>query len=90
MKMPKTSYARNELIAALREAVMAQIEFWDLALATADLIEVDSSLLIEFCQGAAICADNGKELGETDLQDLLRWLATRVDTEVRPGPFRIK
>lgn len=89
MKVPKTSHARNELIAALRKAVLAQIEFWDLALAAADLIAVDSSLLVEFCQGAAVCVDTG-ELGETDLQDLLRWLATANATEVQPGPFRIK
>ena len=90
MKVPNTSQARNELLVALRKAVVAQIEFWDLALAAADLIEVDSSLLIEFCQDAAIWADTGEELGEKDLQDLLGWLPKRVGNGGPEGPFRIK
>jgi hypothetical protein len=90
MKTPSTTKARNELIAMLRMAVRAQIEFWDFALEVAEIIDVDLSLVMEFCQAAAISADTGLELGETDLLDLLDSVARTHLSELRPGgPFRI-
>jgi hypothetical protein len=85
MKMPRTSEDGNELIVVLRNAVRAQIEFWDFALEVAEMLEVDLSIVLEYCQDAAIFADTGLELGETDLQDLLHSLTGAPVSEIPLG-----
>jgi hypothetical protein len=85
MNTPNTTKARVELIALLRMAVRAQIEFWDFAQEVAEMIDVDLSLVIEFCQDAAIFADTGLELGETELQELLGLSVQAYASKIRPG-----
>jgi hypothetical protein len=85
MKMPRTSEERNELIVVPRNVVRAQIEFWDFALEAAEILEADLPSVLEFCQDAAIFADTGLELGETELQDILRLLARGHGSETGPG-----
>jgi hypothetical protein len=85
MKKRRTPAERNELIAILGKAVRAQIEFWDLAQEIAEMVDVDLSSVIEFCQDAAIFADTGLELGETDLHDFLRSLGREDISIVRPA-----
>src|SRR5262245_43364970 len=62
-----------------------QIEFWDFAQEVAEMIDVDLSLVIEFCQDAAIFSDTGLELGEAELQDLLGSSARARAPKIRPG-----
>jgi thymidylate synthase ThyX len=85
MKMPRTSEERIELIVMLRNMVRAQIELWDFALEVAEILEVDLPFVLEYCQHAAIVADTGLELGETDLQDLLHSLPRAPVSDERPG-----
>lgn len=75
MRMPRNPRARQRLIRKLRKAIHAQIEFWDLMSAIAEITAADPDRVLEFCQATAITADTGMELGETDLQDLLDCLA---------------
>lgn len=74
-EIPSTPEVRNELIAQLRDGVRGQIEFWDLTAAVAEIIDVDPSDVLQYCQEAAIHADTGMELGEKDLQELFDWLS---------------
>jgi hypothetical protein len=48
------------------------------------MVDADLSPVIEFCQDAAIFADTGLELGETDLQDLLRSLTLAHTSKMQP------
>ncbi|HEY7404962.1 MAG TPA: hypothetical protein VIB39_15665 [Candidatus Angelobacter sp.] len=84
MKTPNNTEARGKLIALLRNAVRSQIEFWGLAREVAELIDVELSLVIEFCQDAAIFAETGLELGQIDLERILR-LANANPSKIRTG-----
>jgi hypothetical protein len=85
MKMPRNAEARQILIRKLRKGVHSQIDLWDMASSIAETLGVELELVLEFCQGIAVHADTGMELGEEDLQDLLDLLTGKPSSKIWRG-----
>ena len=85
MKMPRNAEARQILTRKWRKAVHAQIELWDMASSIAETLGVELEPVLEFCQGIAVHANTGLELGEEDLQDLLDFLMGKPSDKVWVG-----
>lgn len=85
MKIPSNSEERQKLLRKLRRAVHAQIELWDLVASIAEEMNAELDPVLQFCQATAIHADIGKELGQTNLQDLLDYLAGTLTAKIWVG-----
>ena len=69
----------------LRKGVHAQIELGDMASSIAETLGAELELVLEFCQGIAVHAETGRELGQKELQDLLDLLTGKPSNAVWVG-----
>lgn len=56
-----------------------------MASSIAETLGVELESVLEFCQGIAVTADTGMELGEEDLQDLLDLLMGKPSDKIWVG-----
>jgi len=71
MRIPIDATKRKELVNKLREAVAFQIGLWDAATSISDALDCDRKEVLDYVGGRAVVADDGMELSDSDLDDLL-------------------
>jgi hypothetical protein len=71
VRIPTDATERADLLNKLRDAVAFQIGLWDAAVSISDALKCDRRDVLDYVSGRATVADDGMELSQDDLNDLL-------------------